>query len=75
VHREQAGATAEFFDPSDPAAIAEALERVWVEHREPPTLIEQRSAAASAEVRIRDFAVQFTRACDQALDRFGSRTV
>jgi glycosyltransferase involved in cell wall biosynthesis len=73
VHREQAGATAEFFDPGDPAAIAEALEKVWAEHREPPTLIEQRSAAASAEVRIRDFAVQFTRACNQALKRFGSR--
>jgi glycosyltransferase involved in cell wall biosynthesis len=75
VHREQAGEIADFFDPDDPVAIANTLEKVWSEHREPPSLMEQRSAAASAELRIRDFAVQFTQACNQALDRFGSRAI
>jgi glycosyltransferase involved in cell wall biosynthesis len=69
VHREQTGAGAEFFDPNDPLAIAASLEKVWSEHRAPPTLTEQRAAAAGAELRIREFAVQFTRACDQALNR------
>lgn len=67
VHREQVGAGAVFFDPNDPLAIAASLERVWSEHREPPTLAEQQAAAASGQLRIRDFAVQFTLACDQAL--------
>lgn len=73
VHREQTGEDAEFFDPYDPAAIAASLETAWSRYGEPPTLIEQRTAAANAELRIRDFAVHFTRACDQALARFGSR--
>jgi glycosyltransferase involved in cell wall biosynthesis len=70
VHREQMGSAAEFFDPDDPASIAASLEKVWTEYREPPTLAEQRAAAASAEQRIRDFAVEFTRACNLALERF-----
>jgi glycosyltransferase involved in cell wall biosynthesis len=73
VHREQTGGAAEFFDPGDPAAIAAILEKAWSEFQEPPTLTEQRAAAANAELRIRDFAVHFTRACSQALARFGSR--
>jgi glycosyltransferase involved in cell wall biosynthesis len=75
VHREQTGEAAEFFNPNDPAAIAASLEKAWSEYREPPTLTEQRAAAANAGLRIRDFAVHFTRACDQALARFGSRTM
>jgi glycosyltransferase involved in cell wall biosynthesis len=71
VHREQAGAAVEFFDPGNPAAIAQSLEKVWFEYGEPPTLNEQRAAAADAELRIRDFAVQFTSACDRALIRSG----
>jgi hypothetical protein len=67
VHREQVGAGAEFFDPNDPLAIAASLERAWSEYREPPTLAEQQAAAACAKRRIRDFAVQFAFACDQAL--------
>lgn len=70
VHREQMGSAAEFFDPDDPASIAASLEKVWTEYREPPTLAEQRAAAASAEQRIRDFAVEFTRACNLALEGF-----
>jgi glycosyltransferase involved in cell wall biosynthesis len=73
VHREQTGAAAEFFDPNDPVAIAESLEKVWSEYHAPPSLTEQRAAAASAELRIRDFAEQFTHACNQALDRSGLR--
>jgi glycosyltransferase involved in cell wall biosynthesis len=72
VHREQAGTVAEFFDPNDPSAIAECLHRIWMEYREPSTLVEQRMAAASAEQRIREFAVQFTGACNLALDHFVS---
>jgi len=60
-------------DPNDPAAIAASLEKAWSEFRQPPTLAEQRTAAANAELRIRDFAVHFTRACDRALARSGSR--
>jgi glycosyltransferase involved in cell wall biosynthesis len=75
VHREQTGEAAEFFDPTDPMAIAASLEKVWSECRGPPTLIEQRAAAANAELRIRDFAVHFTRACDRALARSESRAI
>ena len=70
VHREQAGASAEYFDPEDSAALAASLRKVWCESRQPPTLAEQQAAASAAERRIRDFAVQFTRACDQAGLRF-----
>jgi glycosyltransferase involved in cell wall biosynthesis len=73
VHCEQTGGAAEFFDPADPAAIAASLEKAWSEFREPPTLTEQRAAAANAELRIRDFAVHFTRACNRALAGSGSR--
>jgi glycosyltransferase involved in cell wall biosynthesis len=73
VHREQTGEGAVFFDPNDPAAIAASLEKAWSEFQQPPTLAEQRTAAANAELRIRDFAVHFTRACNQALARSGSR--
>lgn len=66
VHREQTGTVAEFFDPNDPLAIAASLERVWSAFLEPPTLAEQRIAASDAELRIGDFAVQFTQACNQA---------
>ena len=69
VHREQAETAAEFFDPNDPLSIAESLRSIWTENREPPTLADQRTAAASAERRIRDFAVRFTRACDLARER------
>ena len=75
VHREQAETAAEFFDPNDPSSIAESLCSIWTENREPPTLADQRTAAASAERRIRDFAVRFTRACDLARERCGSRTI
>ena len=70
VHREQAGASAEYFDPNDCAALAAILRKVWTESREPPTFREQQAAGCAAELRIRDFAVQFTRACDQADLRF-----
>jgi glycosyltransferase involved in cell wall biosynthesis len=70
VHREQMGSAAEFFDPNDAASIAVSLEKVWSEYREPPTLADQRAAAAGAEERIRTFAAEFTRACDRALERF-----
>jgi glycosyltransferase involved in cell wall biosynthesis len=75
VHREQTGAAAEFFDPYDPMSIAESLERVWSECREPATVEAQRAAAAGAELRIRDFAVEFTRACSMARDRVRSRSL
>jgi glycosyltransferase involved in cell wall biosynthesis len=71
VHREQTGSAAEFFDPHDPSAIAASLDKVWSNHRQPPTLSEQRAAAAGAELRIRDFAMQFVHACDQAYERMG----
>jgi glycosyltransferase involved in cell wall biosynthesis len=74
VHREQTDAAAEYFDPYDPEAIAQSLERVWSGYREPVTVAEQCAAAANAERRIRDFAVQFTLACNQARDRYRSRT-
>ena len=67
VHREQAGAAADYFDPKDPASIAARLMKVWKDSREPPTLAEQQAAAADARRRIRDFAVQFTQACEKAL--------
>ena len=73
VHQEQTGKCAEFFDPGDPPSIAASLEKVWSQCRKPPTLSDQRAAAASAQLRIREFAVQFTRACNQALDRSGWR--
>jgi len=66
VHREQVGAAAEYFDRNDASAIAASLLKVWSDSREPPTLAEQQAAASDALRRIRDFAVQFTRACDQA---------
>jgi hypothetical protein len=69
VHREQTGSGAEFFDPNDPLSIAASLEKVWSNHREPPTLSEQRAAAEGAELRIREFAMQLVRACDIALER------
>jgi glycosyltransferase involved in cell wall biosynthesis len=75
VHLEQTGMSAEFFDPNDPVSIAESLEKAWFQYREPPTLTEQRAAAASAELRIRDFATQFTRACNKALNRAGLHAV
>ncbi len=73
VHREQTGSTAEFFDPNDPVAIAASLERVWSKYQESSTLVEQQVAADSAELRIRDFAEQFTRACTQARARYRRR--
>ena len=75
VHREQVGAAAEFFDPQDPGAIAASLEKVWLEDRQPPTLAEQQAAATSAQLRIRDFAEQFARACDQALGNARTRLI
>jgi len=71
VHREQAGAAAVFFDPDDPAAIARALQMAWSEFQVAPTVEEQGSAAAAAELRIREFAVQFTQACTRTLASFG----
>src|SRR5262249_9754797 len=69
VHREQLGADAEFFDPHDVAAIAASLEKVWLEARRPATLEEQAAAAEGARARIRQFAVQLTHACDEAIRR------
>jgi hypothetical protein len=69
VHREQVDGRGEFFDPHDPLAIAGCLERVWLESREPPTLDEQVAAAADARSRMREFAAQFARACDRAIER------
>ncbi len=71
VHREQVGPAAEFFDPNDPSSIAASLQKVWSAHQEPPTLSEQQAAADGAELRIRDFAMQLVRACDQAFKRMG----
>ena len=73
VHREQVGAGAEFFDPDDPLAIAACLERFWLESREPPTLDEQLAAAVDARSRVREFAAQFARACDRAIERSSRR--
>jgi hypothetical protein len=66
VHREQVGASADFFDPLDPAAIAGCLERVWLDAHERPTVSEQRAAARRAQQRVREFAEQFASACEQA---------
>jgi hypothetical protein len=66
VHREQTGGSATFFDPHDPDSIAGSLERLWHEHAAPPAPAQQQAAAADAELRIREFAVQFVRACEQA---------
>ena len=66
VHREQAGTNAEYFNPTDSAALAGCLERVWRTSREAPALAEQYAAATSATLRIREFAEQFTRACECA---------
>jgi hypothetical protein len=70
VHREQVGTAAEYFDPTDSREMAASLKKVWSESLEPPTLAQQLAAASEAQRRIRDFAVQFTRACDQAGLRF-----
>ena len=69
VHREQVGAAADFFDPVDPAAIAACLERVWVDEREGPAVSEQQAIAEQALRRVREFAAQFTRACERACAR------
>jgi Glycosyl transferases group 1 len=67
VHREQVGeGGAVFFAPNDPRAIADCLERVWLDARAPPTLAEQQSAAVWAAARIREFAEQLTCAADRA---------
>ena len=73
VHREQVDGRGEFFDPHDPLAIAACLERVWLESREPPTLDEQVAAAVDARSRMREFAAQFARACDRAIERSSRR--
>lgn len=69
VHREQVGGDAEFFDPRDVAAIAASLEKVWVADRKAASYEEQAAAAEGARERIRQFAVQLTRACDEAIRR------
>jgi glycosyltransferase involved in cell wall biosynthesis len=66
VHREQLGDDAVFFAPDDPRAIADCLERVWLDARAPPTFADQQSAALRAAARIREFAEQLTRAADRA---------
>jgi glycosyltransferase involved in cell wall biosynthesis len=66
VHREQVGGAADFFNPNDPSAIADSLERVWRDAREAPTLLEQQAAATGAHARILEFAQQLTRACERA---------
>lgn len=66
VHLEQVGAAADFFDPREPAAIAECLLRVWLRAQEPPGIAEQQAAAVAASQRVRTFAEQLTRACEQA---------
>jgi glycosyltransferase involved in cell wall biosynthesis len=74
VHHEQVGVSAEFFDPQDPLAIAGCLEKVWCEFRQPTALPEQQTAAVAAALRIREFAEQFTRACERALDHSSGRS-
>lgn len=69
VHREQVGASADFFDPFNPAAIAACLERVWLDAHERPTVGEQQAAAQRAQLRVREFAEQFASACEQARAR------
>jgi hypothetical protein len=66
VHREQVGDGAVFFAPNDPRAIADCLERVWLDAHAPPTLADQQSAALRAAARIREFAEQLIRASDRA---------
>src|SRR5262249_2802798 len=73
VHREQLGQDAESFDPYDPQAIAASLQKAWSEFKQPATLLQQQAAAAAAEVRIREFAQDFARACTQAIDRERAR--
>ena len=69
VHREQVGTAADFFDPADPAALAACLERLWLDERARPTVSEQQAIAEQALRRVREFAAQFTRACEQARAR------
>jgi hypothetical protein len=67
VHREQIGSGADFFDPHSSEAIAACLDRVWHDSREPLGQPEQQAAAASARQRVREFAHEFTRACERTL--------
>jgi hypothetical protein len=69
VHCEQLGTNAEFFDPRNPSAIAAALEKVWSGGWSSATPEEQSAAARDAAARIREFAVQLTSACDEAIRR------
>ena len=73
VHREQTLSQAEFFDPRDSESIATTLERVWLEDAIQPSLERQQAAAVHAQNRIREFAFQFARACDNAIERFGRK--
>ncbi len=57
VHREQAGERAIYFDPHDPADLADRIERF-----EPVPEAEREAAAAAAAVRSRSDAANFARA-------------
>jgi glycosyltransferase involved in cell wall biosynthesis len=65
VHREQAGSSAIFFDPMEPASIAEALAEAWNAPPGPRPAVEQTAGAAAARRRV-DFARGFIEAARRA---------
>ncbi len=66
VHREQNPPAAVYFDPHDPAALAECMTRVWAERQPGPDAAMEAAARLALPARMRDFAEQFMRVASEA---------